>query len=395
MVTPRGTAKSFQGMEPTSGHYRKIVSELEEIVAHAGVDEYLWQEFCDRFSTLIPGTSALLYVNDKKAQRGAPFLYSGIDESYIHLFAERYAQINPWTAFNEELPLFEMRRTEDFLPASSFHDSEFYEDFLRHIPDIDAATAVKFWNERDRDIELGAHYDSRKNDAMNRIVEPVLKALVVPMRRSFDLLRIDMTDRQARGRTALMESIASAALLVSKDRRVLSANQQAQMLAADCCFFEIGAKDNLIFSDPSVAREFDAKSAQLFTNNAIASYPACIKLAEGSRHFMVSLFRLADATAGIFGTFSGSTSCMLVIIGLAPNQSQDAQNEIRRRFGLTGAEARLAIKVASGASIADASQALGVSYQTARSQMRDIYAKLNIHRQTELVIILREILKFA
>ncbi len=382
-------------MELANGRARRIISELEEIVAHAGADETLWQEFCDRFSALIPGTSALLYVNDKKARRGAPFIYAGIDANHIRLFGERYAQINPWTAFNEDLPLFEMRRTEDFLPVSSFRDSEFYEDFLRHIPDIDAATAVKFWKERDRDVELGAHYHSRQNEAANRIIEPVLRALVMPMRRSFDLLRIEMTGRQEKGRSALVENIASAALLVSKDGRVLSANRQAQALAMEGAFFAIGAKDKLMIRDAQTADAFDKKCAQLFVGGVITSYPGCITLSEGPRRHTVSLYRLTDAAAGIFGAFSGSPPCVLVIIDVSAPQSRDPSIAIQQRFGLTGAEARLAINVAKGASLPEASQRLRISYQTARSQMRDIFAKLNIHRQTELVILLQEFLTTA
>ena len=53
-------------------------------------------------------------------------------------------------------------------------------------------------------------------------------------------------------------------------------------------------------------------------------------------------------------------------------------------FGLTGAEARLAAKLASGVGIDGAASSLGVSRETARSQLKAVFAKTNTRRQAEL-----------
>ena len=53
-------------------------------------------------------------------------------------------------------------------------------------------------------------------------------------------------------------------------------------------------------------------------------------------------------------------------------------------FGLTGAEARLAAKLASGVGIDAAASSLGVSRETARSQLKAVFAKTNTRRQAEL-----------
>ena len=55
------------------------------------------------------------------------------------------------------------------------------------------------------------------------------------------------------------------------------------------------------------------------------------------------------------------------------------------RFALTAAEARLAAHLTGGETIAELSEALGISLAAARNQLRSLFAKTGTHRQGELV----------
>ena len=61
---------------------------------------------------------------------------------------------------------------------------------------------------------------------------------------------------------------------------------------------------------------------------------------------------------------------------------------LRAEFGLTKAEARLALRLAEGASLASAAQAFNVKLTTIRSQLQQVFAKTGTSRQTELVAML-------
>ena len=54
-------------------------------------------------------------------------------------------------------------------------------------------------------------------------------------------------------------------------------------------------------------------------------------------------------------------------------------------FGLTPAEARLAILLARGLNLAEVSTAQNISQHTARAQLKSIFAKTGVSRQAELV----------
>jgi DNA-binding CsgD family transcriptional regulator len=60
-----------------------------------------------------------------------------------------------------------------------------------------------------------------------------------------------------------------------------------------------------------------------------------------------------------------------------------------RAFRLTPAEARLAVHLASGASLTEAADAFGVTHNTVRAQLRAIFDKTETHRQSELVRLLQ------
>jgi DNA-binding CsgD family transcriptional regulator len=61
---------------------------------------------------------------------------------------------------------------------------------------------------------------------------------------------------------------------------------------------------------------------------------------------------------------------------------------LRAQFGLTKAEARLALRLAEGVSLTNAAHAFNVKLTTIRSQLQQVFAKTGTARQTELVALL-------
>ncbi len=64
-------------------------------------------------------------------------------------------------------------------------------------------------------------------------------------------------------------------------------------------------------------------------------------------------------------------------------------------FGLTRAEARLAARLAAGESLESIRIALRIAKETARSQLKSIFQKTDVHRQAELVVLLSSLLRSA
>jgi DNA-binding CsgD family transcriptional regulator len=59
---------------------------------------------------------------------------------------------------------------------------------------------------------------------------------------------------------------------------------------------------------------------------------------------------------------------------------------LRSQFGLTLAEARLAFQLVAGETLRSAAVKLGISYETTRSSLKNIFRKTETSRQAELVL---------
>jgi DNA-binding CsgD family transcriptional regulator len=64
-------------------------------------------------------------------------------------------------------------------------------------------------------------------------------------------------------------------------------------------------------------------------------------------------------------------------------------------YGLTRAEARIAILLFEGSSLVEAAAANGVSIETVRVQLKSIFQKTGVHRQSALIRLLTELGKMA
>jgi DNA-binding CsgD family transcriptional regulator len=59
---------------------------------------------------------------------------------------------------------------------------------------------------------------------------------------------------------------------------------------------------------------------------------------------------------------------------------------LRYHFGLTPAEARLALHLVAGETLRSAEVKLSISYETARTHLKNIFNKTGTSRQAELVV---------
>lgn len=106
----------------------------------------------------------------------------------------------------------------------------------------------------------------------------------------------------------------------------------------------------------------------------------------GGRPLFVEALPLhgADAYRALTGSREGGV-ILLVRDLLAP--AARAIEPLLEPLGLTAAEARVAALVGGGASPREAAATLSVGESTVRTQLKAIYAKLGIHRQSELAVL--------
>jgi len=81
--------------------------------------------------------------------------------------------------------------------------------------------------------------------------------------------------------------------------------------------------------------------------------------------------------------------CQAIVIFVDLEERQHApESLLQSGFYLTAAEAKLAARLATGASLDDVSNELQITKQTSRTHLKHVFAKLGISRQSELVALL-------
>lgn len=100
---------------------------------------------------------------------------------------------------------------------------------------------------------------------------------------------------------------------------------------------------------------------------------------------LVTVAPLAPATASQLG--QDCPGAAVFVCDPETNPKTSAQRLIEL-FGLTPAEARFAVELASGQSLDDIAEQHGVSKNTVRAQARAVFAKTETNRQTELIRLL-------
>ena len=122
------------------------------------------------------------------------------------------------------------------------------------------------------------------------------------------------------------------------------------------------------------------------------------QLLQASSSAMPYRFKLMRASGGDIAAVARPVTIPAIVRGGASLAlflsvpGEDAQLDpaaVRDLFQLTRMEAILAVALASGRSLVDAADTLGIAHNTARAHLRSIFAKTGARRQSQLVHLLR------
>jgi DNA-binding CsgD family transcriptional regulator len=176
-----------------------------------------------------------------------------------------------------------------------------------------------------------------------------------------------------------LERVHCAALVIDGLGRVKHANRLAQELMGDGVDIVRGRP---IANDPASNRRLrQLMSAALAADptSNVSCAPTVIDR-NGAPWLWVEAMPVTALGSDLFST----GRAVLLLTDLTAQPRPDTQI-LRVAFGLTAAEARLAAKLASGIGVKEAAASLGVNRETARSQLKMIFAKTRTRRQAELV----------
>lgn len=344
---------------------------VADLLQEAAFDSARWPAALDALSRSVGGAGAVLLPADHPIE--APIVSPNLRD-----MMQDYSK-GEWVARDERYrgALLLRKRTlvdQDFLTPDEIDRSAYYQDFigkhkLRWFAALAFAPGDSDWMVSIQRTPAQGPFLADEVERLTLLTRPLSDAATLA--RSFSAVRLE-------GVVEAMELIGQPAMALDGRGRPLAVNAAAEPFSRR--FLDL-AEGSLRFGDAASAARFSAllRAAAPFSGGPAR---AVVRDRDGARHGirMVALRGLARFA------FTGASALLLFE---APRLSGEAAlATLRAAFGLTPAEARLAVALSGGASLKAAAREVGIAYATARSYLNVIFLKTDTHRQGELAALL-------
>lgn len=349
--------------------------ELRASIYGALFGESDWHEFLDLYSTLIPGCATTLFYHDARLQAGSYTISKGLTVQKSVEYSSYYAPRNPWMKGATTRPVGLVVSDQYMLSRKDLIRSEFYNDWLSPLG-IEGCIGVTLHREGAHNSFLAittTHAEAHEEKtAMGTL------AKIVP-----DLQRVFRHYRKQGSPTPSAGAVTHPELghvTIAADRKVRSFNA----VAAD-----VMGQDTLLSQDAlGRFRSSDAQFSSWIDH--------CLKLwghpqdTPPVRSFLLGEAPDIPTRVTVVPTnidqgerFFRGPECHL-IIEPPPKRAASIQ-QVKTFYGLTEAEGRVCVALASGATPAEIAERHGVGIQTIRSQLKSSYLKTGTSKQSDLV----------
>jgi DNA-binding CsgD family transcriptional regulator len=186
---------------------------------------------------------------------------------------------------------------------------------------------------------------------------------------------------QAEATLSIFEVLEMPAAWVDECGCVRKMNQEAEQLfqGADVTC----RQGKVVCSDRAVGQDLDRKLSQFLNAGGPAvSCAPLVSIPRGDKphSLLVSGLRLNCVSQDVFARYKA----ILTFTDLNKSVALSA-DDLCQLFHLTSAEARLAVGLANGKSLDTVAKESSIKKHTARHELKSVFSKLSVHRQSELV----------
>jgi DNA-binding CsgD family transcriptional regulator len=351
----------------------------EREFVEAGLDPMRWVKALDSVAFATGSHGALMMPITGGVLRNVPFTetISGAMDEYFrdgwHLRDERMRAI----------PIITKRGVADDFDghsADAIAKHPFYQEFLaphrlRWYAGVKVACGDDLWAVAiQRTIDQGP-FSAEEKDELARLSSRLSTGAAIARA---------LGASAAAGALEAFEMSGTAVVLVNRHGNVFKANRSAELLLVDDVQIVRG---KLVAKDTRATTALNRAIQGLLWRSA-GGLSAPIMLPRASRRPLLAYpARLSNSTANALA------DCQAMVILIDPDtRPRTPEMTLRSAFRLTEAEARLATQLAFGESLEKVADQLGIAKETARSQLKSIFAKTGAHRQAELVAVLAKLL---
>lgn len=354
-----------------------------------------WTDVLAQLAASIGAKSAILRMVDYTKREVGFFDAVGVDPTYRQAYARHFINVDIYRDMFEDAPVGAVIRSSQFLSHEKRNKTEFFNDYQKP-QDMEHVCGSALARNSDFTIQFGAHRGRRARDfgqGETDFLQMVLPHLVraVQMRQL-----LDTASRQKALAEAALHQLRLGVLLTDAQARPLFVNRMAEHHVAA----SNGAL-SLSFCGLKTRNPEDAVRLCRLVTDA-ASTTAGKGLGAGGEMRITcgdsSFLQLCVVPLSREHLDSGSaapSACAAIFIS-RPGSIHLPWRKVAIYYGLTQAEAKLAVQLAGGVSLEEAAGHLDISIHTARTHLKAVFAKTGARRQPELVaMLLQGVLAFC
>jgi DNA-binding CsgD family transcriptional regulator len=362
------------------------LSRLLEALYDAPLDPRRWEEFLRLTAGAVGGEAAALLLHDSGDSHSAMSMQWGFHPDVAELYAAHYGSIDVWrsavTASADWIGV-----SEQFVPTTALVRTEFYNDLI--LPyGIPHGIFAMVERGPARVANLSICRGTRAGPFVEKNLE-IVRFLKPHIQRAYRLQsEFAAVNTSSTSLLNALDSFSAGVILFSLKMVVVTMNQAAERIMA--------SRDGLLMTHNRLEAERQAESNLLASAIQRATTPLRgNSLSFGGTVFVSrrSGFPLQVLISPVRNSTAFNLSPTRQIAAIAfiidPSQRRRPDQDILRvLFGLTPAECRITLLLCDGHTPKAIAGTLGVSVQTVRSQMKSVFAKANVKRQSELIRIL-------
>lgn len=364
----------------------KKALELIEPIYAAATDRRQWPQLIGTISNAVGGEGGMLRLTDYSNRKVGFFETVGYEPQFTQAYRDYYIALDPLREYFENSPVGTMNLASQLANYDSILDSEFYNDYM--LPQsrkyLAGATLARDGNFT---IQFAIQRSPQAGDFGSEEMQ-LLRLLLPHLTRAVQLHRlIGETSARTDMAYASLDQARIGIFLMDDCGHILHINRAGEKLLSSGKISVFQQK--LALTSPSA-------TAQLHKLIASAAHPTLeqtlrsggdMKLlsSEGHVDLKLCVTPLSGRDENI--NLSMPTGSVAVFVSRLGTLRLSWQR-VATTYGLSPAEAKLAVIIAQGRSPDKAAKHLFISVHTARAQLKSIFTKTGTNRQTELVSLL-------
>ena len=365
------------------------VQQLLGLIYAAPTRPELWDSFLERLSALSGVTkAALLTHNFPKSDHRILAIRGDRQKETAPAYEQFYFQHDEWTLrFPRNGVAGRVIQGEEIWAEDSLYKSTFYNEFLRTVDVCQMACIAS--TPSTGILETLSLYRGPRDNSFGTEVFSTLNMLAPHLRAALNMRRmlVKLESRVSDLENALDVIVTGLILLDARGKCVL-ANKSAQTV--------LDRRDGLFLDRASLCASTSAESARL--RELILSATSTVEKLASLRSRAMVITRAEKRPLQILvaplrreNLSTCGKAVAMVFISDPEEQSAAPSEAFEMLFGLTRAEARLAIALLDGHSLSETAEIHGVSLETVRTQIKSIFQKTGTKRQGELIRILARV----